>query len=96
MVQSVDDDDIIWYLILIIWLRKREDWICQLHYLFSDILYTSKCCHGELENINSKWQQYNETNFNDLNTKMTTNEVNGYLGHGETQAENSGWLNLSI
>jgi len=27
---------------------------------------------------------------------MTTNEVNGYLGHGETQAENSGWLNLSI
>ena len=70
--------------------------MCQLHYLFSDILDTSKCCHGELQNTNSKCQQNSETSLNDLNTKMTTTEVNGYLDPGETQAENSDGLNLLI
>jgi len=36
---------------------KEGDWICQLHYLFSDILVTSiqtsEGLHGELINMNS-------------------------------------------
>ena len=70
---------------------KRGHCICQLHYLFSDILSTSietsKVCHGELININSNCLKYNKTSINDLNTKMT--EYNGYLGPGLGQAKNS-------
>ena len=47
-------------------------------------------------NINSNYLPNNETNRNDLKTKMTTTEVNWFLGHGETQAENNGGLSQLI
>jgi hypothetical protein len=46
-----------------------------VNYTTYSVIYTSNCCHGELEKINSKCQQYKETNFNDLNIKMTTMEI---------------------
>ena len=46
--------------------------------------------------MNSNCLQYNKTSLNDLNIKVTKTEVNGYLGHGLRQAENSGGLSLLI
>jgi len=37
---------------------------------------------AEFVNINSNCQKYYQTSLNDLNTKMTTTEVNGCLGPG--------------
>ena len=44
---------------------------------------------AEFVNINSNCLQYYQTSLNDLSTKMTTTKVNGFLGHGLGQADNS-------
>jgi hypothetical protein len=44
---------------------------------------------AEFVNINSNCKKYYQTSINDLNTKMTTTEVNGFLSPGLGSADNS-------
>ena len=46
--------------------------------------------------MNNNCLQYNKTSLNDLNRKITTTEVNGYVGPVLRQAEHSGGLSLLI
>ena len=45
---------------------------------------------AEFVKIHSNCLQYYQTSLNDLSTKITTTEVNGFLGHGLEQAQNNG------